>query len=147
MMEELATVLRRERWMLSILVFRTTEMGHLLADNDARFLGWASAEVEDALQRVREAELIRDTLVSGLGEAELAAEPFGEIVAEHLRAIGDLVAEVQALGDSSARLASDAIAAFGDTADLDAELARGGYRAALAVAQQLGQHALAESVR
>jgi hypothetical protein len=144
MTEELATTLRRERWILSILVFRLTEARHLLAaGNDARFLGWASAEVEDAAARVREAELIRQTLIAGKGDA---SDVFGEIVADHGRAIAELVDEVQALRDDNARLASDAIAAFGDTDDLEIELARGGYRAALATMQQLRLQALTESV-
>ena len=61
-MDELATVLRRERWLLSVLLFRLTEMRHLLAANDSRFLGWASTEVEEATTRVREAELMNDAM-------------------------------------------------------------------------------------
>jgi hypothetical protein len=146
-MEELATALRRERWILSLLVFRLTELRHLLTDNDARFLGWASAEVEDAATRVREAELVRDTLVSGLGDFAVMPEPYGEIVAEHLGAISALAAEIQALRAGCAQLASDAIAACGDTDDFEVELALGGYRAALATAEHLRLQTLTESVR
>ena len=146
-MEELATALRRERWILSLLAFRLTELRHLLTHDDARFLGWASAEVEDAAARVREAELVRDTLVSGLGDLDVMPEPYGEIVAEHLAAISELATEIQSLRAGCTRLASDAIAAFGDTDDLAVELARGGYRAALATTQHLRLQTLAESVR
>ena len=143
-MEETVTALRRERWIVSILVFRLTELRHLLADNDARFLGWASAEVEDAATRVREAELVRDALTNGIDEMP---EPYGEIIGEHLAAIAGLVDEVHALRADCVRLATDAIAACGDTNDLAVELAVGGYRAALATTQHLRLQALTESVR
>ncbi|MEY2417359.1 MAG: hypothetical protein QOG90_39 [Actinomycetota bacterium] len=143
-MEELATILRRERWLLSTLVFRLTELQHLLEADDSRFLGWASAEVEDAAARVREADLMRAAVSSGTVEVR---EPYGEIIAEHERVIAELVVEVRSLSHGNARLASDAIAAFGDTADLDAELAQVGYRTALAATEQLRLQTLTDFVR
>src|SRR4051812_30322603 len=110
-MEELATILRRERWLLSVLVFRLTELHHLLEANDARFLGWAAAEVEDATDRVREAGVMRAALVSGV-TPDAGDTVYGEIIAEHELAIDGLVAEVQALTERSRRAASAAIEAF-----------------------------------
>jgi hypothetical protein len=135
-MEKLATILRRERWLLSTLVFRLVELHHLLQDGDPRFLGWASNEVDDAVARVREADLMRAALVSGTPAGD-ASEMYAEIVAEHERVIAELLAEVQSLSEDGARLASEAIAAFGEAADLDEELAQVGYRTALAATQPL----------
>ncbi|HVT77407.1 MAG TPA: flagellar export chaperone FlgN [Acidimicrobiales bacterium] len=122
-MDELATVLRRERWLLSVLLFRLTEMRHLLAANDSRFLGWASAEVEDAVARVREAELIRNALVSRLARemempeddltlsslARVAPEPYRQIFSEHRTAFLELVNEVQSVSQTNRRLATKGI--------------------------------------
>lgn len=152
-MDELATVLRRERWLLSVLLFRLTEMRHLLAAEDARFLGWASAEVEDAVARVRESELIRNALVSRIArELEIAEddltlsslvgvapEPYGQIFADHRSAFVELVNEVQSASQSNrllaASVASSTTGAGGQTdiaAALVLELAHCGYQAALA---------------
>lgn len=122
-MDELATVLRRERWLLNVLLFRLTEMRHLLAANDSRFLGWASAEVEEAVSRVREAELIRNTLVSRLARemempeddltlsslAQGAPEPYRQIFSDHRVAFLDLVNEVQSISQTNRRLATRGI--------------------------------------
>lgn len=127
-MEELATVLRRERWLLSVLLFRLTEMRHLLAANDSRFLGWASAEVEEAVTKVREAELIRNALVSRLArELEMAEdeltlsslathspEPYRQIFSDHRVAFLDLVNEVQSLSQTNRRLANRGIQGLND---------------------------------
>lgn len=122
-MDELATVLRRERWLLSVLLFRLTEMRHLLSANDSRFLGWASTEVEEAVARVREAELIRNALVTRLareleiGEddltlqalARVSPEPYRQIFADHRSAFLDLVNEVQSVSQTNRRLATRGI--------------------------------------
>jgi hypothetical protein len=119
-MDELATVLRRERWLLSVLLFRLTEMRHLLAANDSRFLGWASTEVEEATTRVREAELIRNALVTRLARelelteedltlaalARVAPEPYRQIFSDHRAAFLELVNEVQSVSQTNRRLAT-----------------------------------------
>lgn len=122
-MDELATVLRRERWLLSVLLFRLTEMRHLLQANDSRFLGWASTEVEEAVARVREAELIRNALVTRLARelelaeedltlsalARVAPEPYRQIFGDHRVAFLDLVNEVQSVSQTNRRLATRGI--------------------------------------
>ncbi len=131
-MDELATVLRRERWLLNVLLFRLTEMRHLLAANDSRFLGWASAEVEEAVARVREAELIRNTLVSRLARememteddltlsslAHAAPEPYRQIFADHRVAFLDLVNEVQSVSQTNRRLATRGIQGLSDVLNM-----------------------------
>ena len=92
-MEEITTVLRRERWLVGILLFRLTERHHLEAAGEARFSKWASAEVDDAVARVREAELIRDALMHGV---DVAADAD---VREHCDALRELLLEVRFLDD------------------------------------------------
>lgn len=122
-MDELATVLRRERWLLSVLLFRLTETRHLLAAGETRFLAWAVAEVEDAVARVREAELIRSTLVMRLARelevpedeltlsslARFSPEPYRQIFSDHRTAFLELVTEVQQVTQTNRRLATRGI--------------------------------------
>jgi hypothetical protein len=56
---ELCVLLQRERLLLELMVFKLTELGHLLASGDPRFLGWAAEEVERAVEAVRVCELDR----------------------------------------------------------------------------------------
>lgn len=124
-METLATLLQRERLLLELLVFKITEMRHLLGAGDARFLGWASEEVERAVDAVRHVELERAVLVQDLvgasGEevgvddesallerlAASAPEPWGTLLGEHRVALLALANEV-ADGLASARRLADA---------------------------------------
>jgi hypothetical protein len=94
-MEELTTLLRRERWLVGILLFRLTELHHLQVADDARFLTWATAEVNDAVARVREAELLRLALMDGL-----VVEPDAAF-AEHCDALRELLIEVRFLSDKA----------------------------------------------
>jgi hypothetical protein len=94
-MDEITTVLRRERWLVGILLFRLTERHHLEAAGEARFLTWASAEVDDAVARVREAELIRDALMRGVA-LDADAE-----VQEHCDALRELLLEVRFRDDTA----------------------------------------------
>ena len=107
-METLATLLQRERLLLELLVFKIKELRHLLVEGDARFLGWASEEVERAVEAVRLVELERAVLVqdiSGVSAdgdeshvlrrlAETAPEPWGVVLTEHRLALQALASEV-----------------------------------------------------
>jgi hypothetical protein len=97
-MDEITTVLRRERWLVGILLFRLTELHHLEAAGEARFLTWARAEVDDAVARVREAELIRETLMAGT-----TPERSDEFV-EHCDALWELMLEVRLLDGAKVSL-------------------------------------------
>jgi hypothetical protein len=96
-MNDLTTILRRERWLLGILVYRLTSQAHLQAADDARFLVWAAAEVDDAVARVREADLLRVTLLAGD-----AAPVRDDAFYEHTDALRDLLLEVRLLSDDVA---------------------------------------------
>lgn len=127
-MEELAALLRRERWLISVLLFRLTETRHMLAAQETRFLGWAVAEAEHAVDRVREAELLRATVVArlatemGVAEealtlsalAEHSPEPYRQIFAEHRQAFLDLIAEVQDATHANRKLASRGLRGLND---------------------------------
>ena len=105
---ELSTLLQRERLLLELLVFKLTELGHLLAAGDPRFLGWAAEEVERAVEAVRLTELERAVHVQTLQPAglpadesqflarlvEQAPEPWSAQLAEHRRALHALAEEV-----------------------------------------------------
>ena len=107
-MENLATLLQRERLLLELLVFKIRELRHLLLEGDARFLGWASEEVERAVEAVRLVELERAVLVQDItgasvdGDesqvlrrlAETAPEPWGVVLTEHRLALQALALEV-----------------------------------------------------
>ncbi|MER3405777.1 MAG: hypothetical protein C4289_11985, partial [Chloroflexota bacterium] len=85
-MDELAGVLGRERRLLEVLLYKLVVCRQLLACGEARFLAWAAAEVERAVEKVREAELLRATLVARLAgelgvnivDIEVAHSPEGD---------------------------------------------------------------------
>ena len=103
---ELSSLLQRERLLLELLVFKLTELTHLLEAGDARFLGWAAEEVERAVEAVRVTELERAVHVQALGPAhadestlltrlaEHAPEPWAAQFADHRRALTALAEEV-----------------------------------------------------
>lgn len=108
-MQELTDVLDRERRLLEMVLFKLVEARHLLAADDARFLPWASAELERAVERVREATLLRAVVAQRVATAHgLAAdaglrllvaqadEPFAGILAEQSAALHDLIEEIRA---------------------------------------------------
>jgi len=106
---ELSSLLQRERLLLELLVFKLTELGHLLAAGDPRFLGWAAEEVERAVEAVRLTELERAVHVQALQPSarpaadesqflarlvEHAPEPWSTQLADHRRALHALAEEV-----------------------------------------------------
>ena len=76
-MDNLVVLLSRERLLLELLVFKITELRHLLADGDARFLGWAAEEVERAVEAVRLSELERAITLDGIAQSVLPS-PYDE---------------------------------------------------------------------
>ncbi len=131
---ELSSLLSRERLQLELLVFKLTELGLLLVQGEARFLGWAAEEVERAVDAVRLTELERAVLLqqaaadlpgaprgdeAGLLTALAAAapEPLRSRLAEHREALTALADEVAEGLRSTRRLAEAGTAAV--TALLD----------------------------
>ena len=122
-MEALAALLTRERLLVELVVFKLVEMRQLLVAGETRFLGWAAEELERAAAAVRQAELERAVLVTGLatdrglpGEPTLSAlvaeapEPWRTLLSEAQNAlrvssaeVGDLLAANRRLAEAGSR--------------------------------------------
>ncbi|HEX9684166.1 MAG TPA: hypothetical protein VGA13_13870 [Acidimicrobiales bacterium] len=122
-MNELAAALRRQRSVLSHLLFKLVEAHRLLAAGETRFLTAAAHEVEQATARVLGVELERaltaDQLWRDLGRApssaddltlplliELAPAPYAGIFADHRTALLALVSEIHSTAHDSRRIAT-----------------------------------------
>jgi hypothetical protein len=119
LMDELARLLGHERRLLELLLFKLVEGKHLLAAGEARFLPYAAAEVERAMERLQEAELKRSMLVHRLAAdldlpeealtmsalARDSLEPYRTIFADHRQAFLDLAAEIEDVTRQNRRLA------------------------------------------
>jgi hypothetical protein len=131
-MDELAGHLGRERRLLEVLLYKLVVVRQLLAAGEARFVAWAAAEVERAVERVREAELVRAALVARLAAelgvpteeltlralAEGAAAPWRAIFDDHRRAFLELVAEIEAVAGTNRKLAGQGLAGINDVIDM-----------------------------
>jgi hypothetical protein len=108
-MDELARLLSVQRHLLDLLLFKLVEGRHLLVAGEARFLPYAAAEAERAMERVQEAELRRSMLVADLARdleipeesltlsalARESVEPYRTIFCDHRRAFLELAAEIE----------------------------------------------------
>jgi FlgN protein len=118
-MDELARLLSVERRRLELLLFKLVEGRHLLAAGEARFLPYAAAEVERAMERVQEAELRRSMLVADLARdleipeesltlsalSRESVEPYRTIFTDHRLAFLELAAEIEDVTRQNRRLA------------------------------------------
>ncbi len=114
---ELSALIWRERELLELLIFKLEEEQLLLQGGKARWLQHATREVEQVLNLVREAGLGRSVEVAALATKwgttddatlrELAANapagPWGEIFSAHLKAMGDLTAQIKELRDANSQ--------------------------------------------
>jgi hypothetical protein len=130
--DELAGLLQQERRDLEFLLYKLVAARQLLRAGETRFLGWSSAEVERAAERVRETELLRATFVVqvadelALGETEpslqrLASstdEPLRSILDDHRLALRSLLGEIDQVQATNRALASDGVRLVRDVVDL-----------------------------
>jgi hypothetical protein len=123
--DELATALARERRLLEHLLFKLTEARLLLEADEHRFLPWAAAEVERAAHRVRQAELLRASLLPTLGRHETLAgladasqEPWRLILHEQRAELAQLLRDITAATDANRSLAFDGIRYVGELAEM-----------------------------
>ncbi|MCW2666657.1 MAG: flagellar protein FlgN, partial [Frankiales bacterium] len=128
-MDALAALLTRERLLVELVVFKLVELRQLLLAGEARFLGWASEEVERAATAVRQTELERAVLVTGIAtdrglpadELTLSAlvadapEPWRSLLAESQTSLTASSAEVTALLATTRRLAEAGSRGLADT--------------------------------
>lgn len=104
-LEGLVDVLDCERHLLENLVFRLVEARNLLAAGEARFLGWAASDIEDATAAVRDVESRRAAITGDLRQGRpptvsmlvaSATEPWSTLLADHRMALARLAGEVGA---------------------------------------------------
>jgi hypothetical protein len=116
---ELVSVLNRERQVLETLLFRLLEARGLLATGEARFLGWAAEDLEQASESVREVELRRATVVAEMIEGDdsptlrdlvdATDEPYASLLDDHRIALGRLAVEVGAATEATQELADEGL--------------------------------------
>lgn len=133
---ELSSRLWRERELLDLLVFKLEEEQLLLTSGKSRWLSFATREVEQVLERLREAGLERAVEVATLAASWnlpenatlreiIAAAPspaWSETFAGHLQALTDVTGQIEALRDSNLQYLRAASRSTQETlARLDAE--------------------------
>lgn len=136
-MQDLADVLQRERALLEQLRFRFVSLELLLEAREARFLTWATQDVERARRLVRQTDLARAAIVGQLNlkgargipslreVAAVAPSPWAGIFRDHHDSLGSVVTEIELHGHRIAQACRDGLA----------ELAHeGSWRAAPALA-------------
>jgi hypothetical protein len=138
---ELSAALWRERELLELLVFKLTEEQLLLTSGKARWLQYATQEVEQVMQRLREAGLARSIEVTTLAEewgasenstlreltSHAADDTWRDILISHLTAMAGLTREIQELRDLNVQYLRSAIRSTQET--LAANAASGTYDA------------------
>lgn len=129
-MDELDTVLRRERRQLEVVVFKYAEAHLLLAAAELRFLTWSAEEATRARHRLRETDLLRAANVQLLGVrgcrgstptlrevAGAAVEPWGSILRDHHEGLCSLVSEIELLAHMNMQLAQAGMRAISEGRD------------------------------
>ena len=157
-MDELLTVLGRQRHVLEILLFRLLEARSLLANGEVRFLHLAAQDIEAACESVREVELRRALLPLPDGTtlrqlSDVSPAPLGEILHDHLLDLSRLAAKVGAASEAVAELSAVGVARARDRElvatvpgrrrsappmdDLDREIVAAGYESVLTASARL----------
>jgi hypothetical protein len=134
-LNELSTVLWRERELLEMLLFKLEEEELVLASGRTRWLGRATREVEAVLDQIRGIELGRAIeaddaarevgLLEGTGLLELAKAaptPWNDLLRSHHVALTDITAQIDAIAHSnrdvlaqSMRATQEALMGISDT--------------------------------
>jgi uncharacterized small protein (DUF1192 family) len=136
---ELSALLWRERELLELLTFKLEEEQLLLTAGRTRWVDHASREVEQVLDRLREAGLARSVEVSSVAQewgtdeeaplrdiiASAPAGPWGEIFTGHLRSMTELTARISQLRDENERFLRAAARATQETLATAADAAAG----------------------
>jgi hypothetical protein len=113
--QELSTLLWRERELLELLMFKLEEEQLLLTAGKSRWLPFATREVEQVLERLRENGLERAMAVAAVGEewgtgddatlrsiiANAPSDVWRDNFTGHLRALTELTASIGELRDSN----------------------------------------------
>lgn len=116
-LNNVSTILWRERQLLELLLFKLEEEQLLLAAGRSRWLSRAANEVETVLEEIKHAELARSMEVDAVG-AELgigpnpslgelidaAPSPWNTIFADHREAFVNMTQEILAVAGSNREL-------------------------------------------
>ncbi len=113
-LNDLSTVLWRERELLEVLLFKLEEEELVLASGRTRWLGRAAREVEAVLDQIRGVELGRaieaddaarevgiEEGASLLELAKAAPSPWNDLLRSHHVALTDITAQIDALAHSN----------------------------------------------
>lgn len=116
-MEDLSSVLWRERELLETLLFKLEVEQLVLATGRTRWLPTAAREIEEVLDAIRETELLRgivaDELASTLGLApnpslqqiaDASDEPWRSIWLDHRETFTSVSAEITAMAENNREL-------------------------------------------
>lgn len=126
---ELSAVLWRERELLEMLLFKLEEEQLLLTAGKSRWVGHASREIEQVMNRLRDAALGRSVEVADLaaewGSPEdatlrelIAAAPAGpwhDIFEAHLAAMGELTTQIREVRDVNEQFLRTAVRGVQET--------------------------------
>jgi len=118
---ELSALLWRERELLELLVFKLEEEQLLLTAGKTRWLQHATREVEQVMERLRDAELGRSVELASVAAewgtsedatlrelAEAAPDgPWAEVFTAHLQGMRELAAQIKELRDLNEQLLRD----------------------------------------
>jgi flagellar biosynthesis/type III secretory pathway chaperone len=127
---DLSTFLWHERELLELLIFKLEEEQLLLTAGKTKWLQHATREVEQVVQKLREAGLARAVEASrtalawgakedaSLGELADAAPPgpWGDILRAHLEAMGSQTSQIKQLRDANERFLRAAVRSTQETA-------------------------------
>jgi hypothetical protein len=134
-MEDLSSVLWRERELLETLLFKLEVEQLVLATGRTRWLAPAAREIEEVLDAIREIELLRsveaDAIAAALGLepnpslreiAEVSDEPWKSIWLDHRESFTSVAAEISEMAENNRELltsgyqaAKATLAALSDT--------------------------------
>jgi hypothetical protein len=116
-LNDVSTVLWKERQLLELLVFKLEEEQLLLTAGKARWVNHASREVEIVLEQLRAAELLRAVKVEAAAEelclesypglrslSQASPEPWASIFSRHRQAFLELTSEVRELSERNRHL-------------------------------------------
>lgn len=119
-LEVLADTLWAERHLVELLLYRLTLAKLVLAADERRFVALTIGEVEEAVQRLRDAELRREVAIADLADAweepvatltlaavaERAPQPWSKVFDDHREGFRALTEEIEATSAENRRLAS-----------------------------------------
>jgi hypothetical protein len=127
-MEDLSSVLWRERELLEMLLYKLEVEQLVLASGRTRWLASAAREIETVLEHIREAELVRavaaDAAAAELGLepnpsllqlAEACPEPWDSILRDHRESFSSVAAQISNLAESNRELLTSGYQAAQET--------------------------------